>query len=56
MTISITSVDDAPVAANDSFTIAEDSILTGSVLSNDTDADGNTLSASPWSADPPTAA
>ncbi|MDO0972857.1 beta strand repeat-containing protein [Mycolicibacterium frederiksbergense] len=45
VTISITSVNDTPVAAGDSFSINEDSILTGNVLSNDTDADGNTLTA-----------
>ncbi len=45
VTISITSVNDTPVAAGDGFNINEDSILTGSVLSNDTDADGNTLTA-----------
>ncbi|MCF6386576.1 Ig-like domain-containing protein [Mycobacterium sp. MBM] len=45
VTISITSINDAPVAVGDSFSINEDSILTGNVLSNDTDADGNTLTA-----------
>ena len=45
VTISITSVNDTPVAAGDNLSINEDSILTGNVLSNDTDADGNTLTA-----------
>ncbi len=47
-TITITAVNDAPVAANDSWSIAEDSLLsvaTSGVLSNDLDVDGDTLAA-----------
>jgi len=41
-------VNDAPVAVNDSFTTAEDTtlnVVASGVLSNDTDVDGDTLSA-----------
>ena len=42
--ITITAVSDAPVANNDSTTTNEDTdVTTGNVLTNDTDADGNTL-------------
>ena len=54
VTIEVTSVNDAPVAQDDTYTTAEDTALTidpAGVLSNDTDADGDTLSASP-SSDP----
>lgn len=48
VTISVNSVNDAPVAANEEYTIAEDSVLdvaaTG-VLANDTDIDGDSLTA-----------
>src|SRR5438094_597516 len=46
--LTITAVNDAPVAANDSFTTAEDTALTvgaPGVLSNDTDVDSATLTA-----------
>src|SRR5439155_10338199 len=46
--VTVTSVNDVPVAANDTFTVAEDTTLTidaPGVLSNDTDADGDPLSA-----------
>ncbi len=43
ITITITPVNDAPVADNDSYSIGEDSTLTGNVLSNDVDADGDTV-------------
>lgn len=44
--ITVSNANNAPLAGNDSYSLAEDSALTGgSVLSNDTDADGNTLSA-----------
>ncbi|SFJ17310.1 CshA-type fibril repeat-containing protein [Phyllobacterium sp. CL33Tsu] len=39
-TVAITAVNDAPVAANDTNTIAEDTVATGNVLANDTDVDG----------------
>ena len=44
VTITVTSVNDAPVAANDSFTTAEDTTSGAiSLLPNDTDVDGDTL-------------
>src|SRR5439155_628171 len=46
--ISIGGTNDAPVAVNDSYTTAEDTTLTVAapgVLANDTDVDGDTLSA-----------
>src|SRR4051812_34450725 len=43
VTVTITGVNDAPVAADDSATTDEDSTKTISVLSNDTDADGDAL-------------
>src|SRR5207237_814220 len=45
-TITVTPVNDAPVAVNDAYTVNEDAILTVAapgVLSNDTDAEGNPL-------------
>ncbi|MBX7448721.1 tandem-95 repeat protein [Mycolicibacterium sp. 3033] len=45
VSITINAVNDAPVAVNNSFTTAEDTQLTGNVLTNDTDVDGNTLTA-----------
>jgi len=48
-TITVTPVNDAPVANNDSYNTNEDTLLTitsaSGVLSNDTDAEGNALSA-----------
>ena len=43
VSISVAPDNKAPVANADSYTGDEDSILTGNVLSNDTDADGNTI-------------
>ena len=43
--ITVTAVNDTPVATDDAFTGAEDSVLTGNVLTNDTDVDNSTLSA-----------
>src|SRR5207244_6793680 len=46
--ITITAVNDAPVAVNDSYTTAEDTTLNVAapgVLSNDSDVDGDSLSA-----------
>ncbi|MBW8682987.1 Ig-like domain-containing protein [Chitinophaga rhizophila] len=44
--LTITPVNDAPVAVDDSLTIAEDQIGTGNVLTNDTDIEGDALTAS----------
>src|SRR5436305_2910448 len=44
VTITVTSVNDAPVANADSATVAEDGTINVTVLGNDTDADGDTLS------------
>src|SRR5213079_3128924 len=48
VSITITGVNDAPVAVNDSYTTAEDTLLTviaAGVLANDSDIDGDALSA-----------
>ena len=45
VTINVSSVNDTPVANNDSFTGPEDTALTGNVLANDTDADNDPLTA-----------
>ncbi|HEY6169749.1 MAG TPA: Ig-like domain-containing protein, partial [Verrucomicrobiae bacterium] len=48
VTIMVTPVNDAPVAANDSYTTAEDTLLaiaTPGVLANDSDVDGDPLTA-----------
>ena len=45
VTVTVNAVNDVPVAVNNSFTTDEDTQLTGNVLTNDTDADGNTLTA-----------
>lgn len=48
VTISVNSVNDSPVAANEEYTMEEDSILNvaaAGVLSNDSDVDGDTLTA-----------
>jgi hypothetical protein len=44
--VTVTAVNDAPAAANDAATVAEDTAIAIHVLANDTDADGNTLSVS----------
>ncbi len=43
MTVTVTSVNDVPVARNDAVTLQEDTSITVQVLANDTDADGDTL-------------
>ncbi|GAB1256202.1 hypothetical protein NBRC116494_07040 [Aurantivibrio plasticivorans] len=43
--ITVNSVNDNPVAVSDSFTGDEDTTIVGNVLGNDTDLDGDTLSA-----------
>ena len=42
--ITVTAVNDAPVAVNDTYTVAEDGTVTLLPLTDDTDVDGNTLS------------
>ena len=44
LTFDVAAVNDVPVAADDPFDTDEDVVLTGSVLGNDTDIDGDTLS------------
>ena len=44
-TITVTAVNDAPVAAGDAFNGAEDVAMTGNVLTNDADIDSATLTA-----------
>src|SRR5207244_3051681 len=46
VSISVGPVNDPPVANNDSYTINEDTPLSSNVLTNDTDVDGDTLTAS----------
>ena len=43
MTITVDSVNDGPVAADDAFSVAEDGVLNDDVLFNDSDLDGDTL-------------
>lgn len=43
VTLTVGAVNDAPVAQNDTFSGNEDEEITGSVLGNDTDVDGDTL-------------
>ena len=45
VSITVTAVNDAPVAADDAFTVNEDQTLTGDVLANDTDIDTTGLTA-----------
>ena len=45
MTFTVTNVNDAPVATDDTFTGDEDAAIIGNVLTNDTDADGDALTA-----------
>src|SRR5262249_56011016 len=54
VTISVGAGNQAPVAADDAFSTKEDVVLTGAVLGNDSDADGDTLTA-PLIYPPPTA-
>uniref|UniRef100_UPI0031D78178 tandem-95 repeat protein n=1 Tax=Chitinophaga sp. TaxID=1869181 RepID=UPI0031D78178 len=42
----VTAVNDAPVAVNDAVTVTEDTPATGNVLTNDTDVEGDALTAS----------
>lgn len=43
VTLTISSVNDDPAAVNDAFTGDEDTVITGNVLINDSDVDGDTL-------------
>ena len=45
-TITYTAVNDAPSAANDSFSGNEDNVIMGNILSNDNDVDGDSLNTS----------
>ncbi|MCV7047129.1 tandem-95 repeat protein, partial [Mycobacterium frederiksbergense] len=45
VSITVSPVNDAPVTVDDSFTTDEDTVLTGNVLTNDSDVDGDTLTA-----------
>ncbi|WP_415795068.1 Ig-like domain-containing protein, partial [Mycolicibacterium frederiksbergense] len=45
VSITISPVNDAPVAAGDTVSTDEDTVLNGNVLSNDSDADADTLTA-----------
>ncbi|KAI9549369.1 hypothetical protein GHT06_003735 [Daphnia sinensis] len=49
LAITVTAVNDAPVAVNDIISSPEDSPVSGNVLTNDTDVDGNTLTVSGYS-------
>jgi hypothetical protein len=46
VSIVVTSVNDVPIATSDSFALTEDMPLTGDILLNDVDVDGDSLSAS----------
>ena len=55
VSITVTAVNDAPVAVTDGYSTNEDTLLTVNapgVLGNDTDVDGNTLTAVLVSAEP----
>jgi VCBS repeat-containing protein len=45
VTVTVTVVNDAPVAVDDSYATTEDTPVTGNLVTNDTDADGDALSA-----------
>ena len=45
VTVSVGAVNDAPVGINDAVTTDEDTVATGNVLTNDTDLDGDALTA-----------
>ena len=50
VTLTVTSVNDAPVAVNDAFSTSENhSVTTGNVLANDSDVDGDSLTISSFS-------
>ncbi|MFN0032869.1 MAG: Ig-like domain-containing protein, partial [Flavobacteriales bacterium] len=43
VTITVTPVNDAPIGANDTYSVNEDDVLNGDVSPNDTDVDGDNL-------------
>ncbi|MCF6391655.1 cadherin-like domain-containing protein, partial [Mycobacterium sp. MBM] len=45
VSITVSPVNDTPAAVGDTFTTNEDTVLTGNVLTNDSDVDGNPLTA-----------
>ncbi|MEI6083587.1 MAG: Ig-like domain-containing protein [Verrucomicrobiota bacterium] len=45
VTLGVGDINVAPVASNDTFTVAQDEILSGNILANDTDADADPLTA-----------
>src|SRR6185312_213464 len=45
VTVTVSAISDPPVATDDSVTTPEDTAVTGAVLSNDTDVDGDSLTA-----------
>jgi len=45
VSITVNAVNDTPVANNDAYSINEDTVLNGNILTNDTDVDGNNLTA-----------
>ena len=49
VSITVNSVNDPPVTISDNYSGLEDSQITGNVLTNDTDVDGNTLTATVFS-------
>jgi len=51
LSITVTPVNDAPVAVDDSQTIDEDQTATGNVLTNDSDPEGDALSVSGFDID-----
>ena len=50
VTVTVTGVNDGPVAVNDAATTAEDTAVSVTVLANDTDLDGDTVSVSSMTA------
>ena len=46
MTVNVAAVNDAPVAVNDNNAVNEDATVTGNILTNDTDQNGDALSVS----------
>nr|WP_299240255.1 retention module-containing protein [uncultured Halomonas sp.] len=51
LNLTVTAVNDVPVAQNDSATSDEDTVITGNVLANDSDVDGDQLAVSDFTID-----